>query len=160
MGQNKKAILKTGFGTTLNLLELSPREYIVTKKITTVIDTPHQEIKGTKNTFLEGAKIKGNLWKETDDKQGKQRNVVMVQADGGRYLLPVDVVELVDTEKEEIKKELETLKGDLEKYKDQAKEHLSGIKTETKDLFDKEVFGLKVKQLLLIGVGILIIKKL
>jgi hypothetical protein len=166
MRRPQNRIWRTSFGTSIAEINPTQGVFKVTKDVTIPIDTPLQDVKGTTKTFLSGAIVEGNLWQEIDQRAKKQRKVVLVKDETGRYLIPKDALE--PTTREEIESgekvkvledEVESLKELLSKAKDQANQLLTS--DNNKDSFlDKKYGNFTGKELLLGALGVIIIVKL
>lgn len=157
--QNPKKV-KTSFNTILAQINPTQGIFEVKQDATYPIDSPLQDVKGTTKTYLKGAVVRGDLWMELDPNKAKQRRIVMVQDENGRYLIPAN--NLTPRTEEEIKSrnEIEVLSSKVEELLDKAKDEAKTITRESADILDKKYGGFTGKQILVGIVGILVITKL
>jgi len=169
--QNRK-ILNTTFGTYLAEVNPEIGLFFLTRDTTVPIDTPLENQKGTTKMFLTGSVVSGNLWKEMDDKVKKTRQVVMVQDENGRYLIPKQSLEPTTKPEVEVKaakKEIENLDGKIKELveKINVSEPIKKIESpvasatdSVKGFLDKEYIGFTGKQIVMAALGVIILIKL
>ena len=150
--------VRTSFGTVLG--EVNPKEglFEIEQDVTVKIDTPLEDVKGTTKTFLKTSVVRGTRWVEVDQRKGKQRRVVMVQGEHGRYLVPAKDVRPVTKAEIDAKEKIEKLgsKVDelLQEAKDEAKEFSKS------DFMTNKYAGFTGKQIIVGTAAIIILVKL
>lgn len=150
--------VRTSFGTVL--AEINPKEVMfeVEQDVTAKIDTPLEDVKGTTKTFLKDSVVRGTLWIEVDKRKGKQRRVVMVQGENGRYLVPAKDVRPITKAEVDAKAEIEKLgsKVDelLQEAKDEAKEFSQS------DFLTKKYAGFTGKQIIVGAAAVIVLMKI
>lgn len=152
-------VLMTTFGTALLEVNITEGLFKVKEDVTVPIDTPIDDYKGQKKTFLKGSTVTGNLWSEMDKKNNKMRKVVMVQDDNGRYLINKSVLEPTTQSEEDSKSELSKLGDKVEDLLSTAKEEATDIIKDPKSFLDKEYVGFTGKQILVATLGVIVLIK-
>lgn len=160
MIRQSNKVLRTSFGTSLSEINPVKGKFLVNDTIEVYIDTPLEDVKGTKKTFLKDAVIEGNLWQEVDQKAGKQRNVVMVSDDNGRYLVPVKSLTPTTDSEIESKSKVQELSNRVEELLKIAKEEGTKVIDEPSSFLDKKYAGFTGKQILIGTIGVIILVRL
>jgi len=152
--------VKTTFGTVLREVNPYDGTFKLNKDFDALLDTPIEQFKGTKKTFLKDSIIEGNLWEEVDERAGKTRKVVMVQDDNGRYLVAKKVLTPKTKEEIEAESEISKLEDKVKELLDQAKEQGKEVIKETKGFLESDYMGFTGKQILVASVGVVVLIKL
>ena len=92
-------IVGTSFGTILKEVNPTNGQFKVNEDTTVFIDTLLQDVRGTKKTFLKDSIVEGSLWTEINKEKNKQRKVVVVEGENGRYLTSKEPLNLKLTQK-------------------------------------------------------------
>jgi|TARA_R110000822_G_scaffold46670_3_gene124209 hypothetical protein len=157
--------ISTSFGTKLRPINTEISVFRLNNDKELSIDTPIEDIVGTKKIFKKGSVIEGTVWLELRE-DGKTRKVVMVQEGReGRYIVPMG--NLLQTTKEAVedtdkaKKELDELKDKVEDVIESAKEEAEKIiGNKPKSFLESDFMGFKGKQILVASLGVIILIKL
>jgi hypothetical protein len=153
-------IFDTSMGTKIRQLTPEPSLYKVTEDVKVYLDTPIQGKKGTSRTFMTGSVVDGAEWVEANLKERKQRTVVLVKAEDGRYLVPAKY--LVKTTQAEVDamSELEKLRGNVDELVEEAKKEANSLTESGSGFLDQRFVGFSGKQILVGAIGVIILIKL
>lgn len=157
--QNRHTV-RTTFGTVIGAINQTEGMFRLTKNETVLLDTPLEDAKGTKKTFMDGSIVRGTLWLEVNQKMGKQRKVIMVDEENGRYLIPTSALKPTSELEVDTEKEVSALKEKVEELSTVAKDSVEKVKTEATDFLDKKYGGFTGKQILVGAAAVIIIVKL
>jgi hypothetical protein len=142
--------------------EINPTEgkFKVKEDITVILDTPLEDAKGTTKTFMKDSIVNGNLWMEVDKRKEKHRQVVMVQGENGRYLVPKNSLNPTTKAELDAQSEIEKLGGKVEELLADAKKEAKSLTENPSDFLEKKYVGFTGKQILVGAVGVIILVKL
>jgi hypothetical protein len=160
MKQPTRNTVRTSFGTVLGEVNPTNGKFKVNEDVSVLIDTPLQDIKGTKKTFLKDSVVEGTLWVEADRRHGKHRKVVMVQDEKGRYLIPKKILTPITQAEIDAQSEIERLGGKVEELLSDAKKEAKSLASESSDFLEKKYAGFTGKQILVGAVGVIVLVKL
>jgi hypothetical protein len=156
----KRLKLQTSFGTMLEPLDLDDKIFKLKESYKTQIDTPIQELAGTKKQFLKDSVVTGSVWLEVDSKHKRTRKVLMVVDGDSRYLIPLKNLEETNQSQIDSDNRIQDLESKLEAVEQSSLEKLDKVEVKTEEFLEKDFAGFKVKQLLLITAGIIVAVKI
>ena len=160
MKVNSTKKVKTSFNTILSQINPVQGIFEIKQDATYPIDSPLQDVKGTTKTYMKGAIVRGDLWLELDPNNSKQRKVIMVQDENGRYLIPTKNLTPKTEEEIAARNEIEVLTSKVEELLQKAKDEAKTITSKSSDILDKKSGGYTGKQILVGIVGVILITKL
>lgn len=152
--------VKTSFGTELGQLNNLVGKFKVKENVTVAIDSPLQDVQGTTKTFLKDSIVEGNLWMEMSRGNKKQRRVVMVQDENGRYLIPKKALTPITDSEIQSTSQIKELESKVENILEEVKNEAKSLTSEPSDFLEKKYAGFTGKQILVGAIGVIILVKL